>query len=220
MSHYTIYVYFPAILLCMIKAIVFDFYGVLIPDAYDSWLERHNLKREGVYSDLAYQFDQGSLSQAEFLDRMSQAIGHQVTYNDIHGQKAVIDQQLVHFIRQLKSNYKIGLLSNASTTLRSKLQTLGIANLFDEIIISSEVGHAKPSDEIFQIAVNTIRLQPSQIVFIDDRQTNVSAAIRNNLTGIRYVNINSLKDNLKQLNIDLWHQPTTDDSAVSADKNQ
>jgi len=48
---------------------------------------------------------------------------------------------------------------------------------FDRIVVSGEVGLAKPDRAIFDLAVRECGLVPAQTVFIDDVQANVDAAL-------------------------------------------
>jgi len=50
------------------------------------------------------------------------------------------------------SGYRLGIISNWDTRLRTVLEEFEVTDMFDPIIISGEVGHEKPFSEIFQIA--------------------------------------------------------------------
>jgi epoxide hydrolase-like predicted phosphatase len=55
---------------------------------------------------------------------------------------------------------------------------------FDLVILSNEVGLAKPDPEIFQLALELLTVDASQAVFIDDLAANVRAAQALGLHGI------------------------------------
>ena len=59
---------------------------------------------------------------------------------------------IIQFIKKLKSkNFEIGIITNGrSITQRNKIQALGIQNYIDILLISDEVGLAKPQLEIFE----------------------------------------------------------------------
>ncbi|MFG2002340.1 HAD family hydrolase [Spirillospora sp. NPDC048911] len=58
------------------------------------------------------------------------------------------------------------------------------ADLFDAVVISCEVGLRKPDEAIFQYAVDLLRLTPADCVFIDDIESNVTAAENLGMRGI------------------------------------
>lgn len=88
-----------------------------------------------------------------------------------------VDKELVDFIRNLRPRYKTALLSNAWDNLREVLSKhWRIDDAFDEMVISSEVGIAKPDPRIYQLMLDKLRLSPDQTVFIDDFPENIEAA--------------------------------------------
>lgn len=177
----------------MIKVILFDFYGLFLPDAYEQWLKNNGLKREGFYADIIALQNNGSISEREFLEKLSINLGRNVARSDIHSSNATLDYDLVDFVRTLKRSYKIGLLSNASRKLRPKLSALGVESLFDMIIISSEIGHAKPSKEAFDAALRILETPSSEVLFIDDNPANVESAKAVGIKSIRYTTFEETK---------------------------
>ncbi|MEI8409233.1 MULTISPECIES: HAD family hydrolase [unclassified Kribbella] len=56
--------------------------------------------------------------------------------------------------------------------------------MFDDIVISGEVGLRKPEPEIFLLAARRLDLKAEECVFIDDLELNVQAANALGMTGI------------------------------------
>jgi putative hydrolase of the HAD superfamily len=91
------------------------------------------------------------------------------------------------YIKKLHPTYKVGLLSNAWDDLRQTMHTRwDIDGLFDELIISAEVGIVKPDPRIFHLALERLSVQPAESVFIDDILTNVEAARQEGLVAIHF----------------------------------
>lgn len=100
-----------------------------------------------------------------------------------------IDTELVEYIRQKRLHYKTGLLSNAWDDLRHYLENeWQIADAFDEIIISSEVGVAKPDPRIYNITLERLGVAPQEAIFVDDFPDNVEGALRLGIHAIRFQN--------------------------------
>ncbi len=98
-----------------------------------------------------------------------------------------LDQVLVNYLRALRSNYKTALLSNAWDDLRRYLEVEAkITDAFDEIIISAEVGLAKPDAAIFQLALDRLKVSAPQAIFVDDAIENVEAARQLGLLAIHF----------------------------------
>ncbi len=63
---------------------------------------------------------------------------------------------------------KLLLLSNAQTCFIYNELPEEIQTLFDEIMISEDIGIKKPSEELFHLAFKKLRMQPEDIVFVGD----------------------------------------------------
>lgn len=95
-----------------------------------------------------------------------------------------IDQNLA-LMRALRPPYRLGVLSNADITLRSRLSGIpGVVDLFDDIVCSAEVGLAKPEPAIYALACERLGVAPAASVFVDDAESNVQAAEAAGLRGI------------------------------------
>lgn len=60
--------------------------------------------------------------------------------------------------------------------LRARLRKGGIAELFDEVVLSCEVGCAKPDPRIYQVILERLGVAPGDVLFVDDVSDNVEAA--------------------------------------------
>ena len=83
----------------------------------------------------------------------------------------------VALVRRLRPPYRLAVLSNADLTLRARLADgLGLADAFDDIVCSAEVGCAKPDPEIYRLACQRLGVPPERCVFVDDHEPNVRVA--------------------------------------------
>lgn len=119
----------------------------------------------------------------------------------------------VRLIRRLRPPYRTQVLSNADSTLPDRLRDLGIHDLFDDIVVSSHVGVAKPDRRIYTIAAERLGLPPEACVFIDDNQRNVTAAEAAGMAGIHFV---VGRDDLAQQLAAFGVQPRSEDEAAAA----
>ncbi|XP_061338812.1 uncharacterized protein LOC133285576 isoform X1 [Gastrolobium bilobum] len=65
---------------------------------------------------------------------------------------------------------KMAVVSNFDCRLRKLLKDLNVLNLFDAVIISSEVGYEKPDPRIFQAALDQVNVEASKALHIGDDQ--------------------------------------------------
>lgn len=71
---------------------------------------------------------------------------------------------------------KLGIVSNATPSFREAIDRVGLMPYFDAIIISAEVGLAKPDPAIFKLGLDRLNLKPGQAFFVDDLPGHVRAA--------------------------------------------
>lgn len=64
--------------------------------------------------------------------------------------------------------YFIGMISNFDSRLSAICKVLGIRSFFDDIRFSSREGFAKPSPEIFEIALKHAGLAPAETIHVGD----------------------------------------------------
>jgi HAD superfamily hydrolase (TIGR01509 family) len=113
-----------------------------------------------------------------------------------------VNHELVAYIRALRPQYKLGLLSNAWGDLRQAMkERFHFDGLFDDLVISAEVGLAKPDPRIFQLAVERLGVQPAEAIFIDDVLANAEAAQGVGLQAIHYQNNLDLSEALERLHV-------------------
>jgi glucose-1-phosphatase len=100
-----------------------------------------------------------------------------------------VDYRLVDYIRSLRQRHATALLSNAWGGLRERLKDeWGILDAFDQVVISAEVGLAKPDPRIFALTLERLKAAPSEVVFVDDFPENTQAAAAAGLHVVRFFN--------------------------------
>lgn len=109
----------------------------------------------------------------------------------------------IDLIRRLRPAYKTAVLSNADGTLKHALrESHGIADLFDDIVVSADVGMAKPDAQIYRLSAQRLGLAMDECVFIDDMPANVDAACAAGMHGVHFlVNEHVLESQLAELGV-------------------
>jgi putative hydrolase of the HAD superfamily len=73
------------------------------------------------------------------------------------------------FVAAQDNGVRLGLVTNgASDVQREKLRVLGIEHWFDVLVVSGEVGVAKPDASVFQIALYQLRVRPESAWHVGD----------------------------------------------------
>jgi putative hydrolase of the HAD superfamily len=75
--------------------------------------------------------------------------------------------------------FRLGLLSNWDNRLRPLLKRLALADFFEVILVSCELGCRKPDPEIFGRAAEAFELSPQQMLHVGDSQAHDVDGARN-----------------------------------------
>jgi len=184
-----------------LKAVIFDFGGVLARTRSQqlraAWEQRLGLQ-PGEASELVFGGESGRaaqhgwISDAEHWAYIQRRLGLDAATlaqfrRDFFAEDG-LDTDLLAYIDRLRSRYRVGLLSNATTDARRFFIASGIADHFDAITISGEEGVMKPDERIYHIALGGLNVKPNEAIFVDDFSENVAAARALGMTGVRFAN--------------------------------
>lgn len=91
-------------------------------------------------------------------------------YQDLYVASLHIDDRTVDVIERLRRSVRVGLVSNypCGDSLRRSLAALGIAELFDPVVISGELGVVKPHPRLFEVALQGLGVAPERVLFVGD----------------------------------------------------
>jgi epoxide hydrolase-like predicted phosphatase len=174
----------------MIKAIVFDFGGVLVrtEDAAGRrrWeaqlgLGTGELDRLVFNSDAAARATLGEAAHTAIWEHVAATLklsAEQLTACQADfwaGDK--LDQDLVALLADLRPSYQTAILSNYWSNGREWIaRTYGLEQAVDMIIISSEERLAKPDPHLFQRVAERLGVKAEEIVLVDDFLVNIEGA--------------------------------------------
>jgi epoxide hydrolase-like predicted phosphatase len=158
----------------MIKAIIFDCFGVLLGNAYKTHLlevEQEDPERAKEIRAINHASDMGILTREETAEHISALFEMEPEeFLEEQNQVEVPNAALLEYIASLKKTYKTGLLSNVSGRERLSIRfTDGqLESHFDTIVASGDEGYIKPQPEIYEIAATRLGVYPTECVFVDD----------------------------------------------------
>jgi putative hydrolase of the HAD superfamily len=190
-----------------IKAFVFDCGGVLLRNgdlsAYDTWEERLGLQKGALYqalwaSETWTLAECGKLTDAQFWTQVAAQFGiqdpHQVaTLREDLWQTWVLDEKVLALVERLRETYPVAVMSNATDALEELLgQRYHVADRFVAIVNSARVGVAKPEAGIYQELLRRLQMNAHEVVFVDDRVENITAAAALGMHVIWFVNADDL----------------------------
>lgn len=92
----------------------------------------------------------------------------------------------VPFLEALRAaGVRTAFVSNCAENTRPLLDALGLSSLVDELVLSCEVGAAKPEPAIYRAALDRLGVAADQALFIDDQQRFCDAATELGIAAVR-----------------------------------
>ena len=195
-----------------IRAVFFDLGGVILRTEYQAprqqlaerlGMEYDDLDRLVFNSDSGIQAALGAITSQQHweavLKRLKRPTDELQSIRDAFFAGDILDRQLLDFLRSLRGTHKTGLISNAWSDLRDYLVREKIDDAFEHIIISAEVGVAKPEPKIFQNALEQAGVKPKEAVFVDDFYVNIEGCEKVGMKGIHFRDTQSALAQLKLL---------------------
>lgn len=173
--------------------IIFDFGGVILdidPDLsrrrFAEMLGIENARKLEA-EQLPQLYEKGLISRAEFVSRINQIAGTQLSADEIlaawNAMLLNYKPARIEWIKRLHENYKLLMLSNTNDAhfkyFHNKLMAeYGVTfyQLFDHVYLSHEMGMLKPSHEIYETVIREQQLNLQRTLFIEDTERNAVAA--------------------------------------------
>lgn len=172
----------------MIKAILFDFDGVLTVDKTGS---RSVLNYISKTTDIPFdtlkteyykyngQLLNGRLTHKEMWGDFCKSLGHDIEYSLLVDsfRNTPLDGKMLDLVKELKADHKIGLVTdNKCDRIDEILSYYKLSDLFDTVSVSAEYRSGKESAYIFNKTAEKLAVAPNECIFIDNTAKNLIAA--------------------------------------------
>lgn len=149
------------------------------------------------------EYEIGKLSSVEFFEQLRQSFNLQMSFDDFDSAwnctfeiEPILSENL---IKSLAAKYRLLILSDTNELhFRYIKANFPILKYFDDFVLSYEVGVAKPSPEIFKIAVEKANCSPAECFFTDDREINVAGAKSVGINAVQFVSSAQFEDFLQK----------------------
>jgi putative hydrolase of the HAD superfamily len=189
-----------------IKAVIFDFGGVLTSSPFEAFarfetergLPTDIIRRTNAANHLENAWAKFERAEVDIdtFDKLfaeeSRALGAEVRGRDVLPLlQGDLRPEMVEALKRIKAKFKTGCITNnlpanaiGSTTGRS-LYVAEVMVLFDHVIESAKIGLRKPDPRIYQMMVETLKVDPKTCVYLDDLGVNLKPARELGMTTIK-----------------------------------
>ena len=119
----------------------------------------------------------------EFFENLFDVMGRPQTWREVAGARSLL-------LKLRSIRWATAIVSNFDRRLPNILQGLGLAELFDAVVLCSDVGAAKPDAAIFHRALERLEIPASRAVVVgDDEELDIQGA---RAAGLRAIDVKSL----------------------------
>jgi putative hydrolase of the HAD superfamily len=190
------------------RGLLVDYGGVLTTDVFASFSRfctREGLAGDHVTQlfrtdpaarDLLFELELGTIAEPEFEARFADLLG--VASAGLIARMmadAGADTDMINAVRAARrQGIRTGLISNSWGV--SRYDRALLADLFDGVVISGEVGVRKPATEIYQLGARVVSLDPNECVYVDDIAGNLKPA---RALGMTTVHHRSTQETIREL---------------------
>ncbi|MDP3765162.1 MAG: HAD family phosphatase [Nanoarchaeota archaeon] len=198
----------------MIKTIVFDLGDVILKvdktGQFKKFATGSNktvsyIKKYFENSSFRKAFERGELKPRQFYEKTAKELNLNMNFNDFKKTWChifTLNDDVEGLIKNLKGKFRLILLSNTDEMhfeyIKSKYR---VVNVFDEWILSYEIGYRKPNPLIFLSALRKAKTLPFNCVFIDDIPEFVYVARLMGIRAFQYKNFEKLVGDLNKVKV-------------------
>jgi putative hydrolase of the HAD superfamily len=193
------------------RGLLVDWGGVLTSDLFDSFrafCEIEGLEPDAIATafrtdpdsrELLISFETGTLPEEEFELQLAPRLGVAAPgLIDRLFAGSSPDETMIGAVRHARAGgVRTGLVSNSWGTRRYPRDLL--AELFDAVVISGEVGMRKPAPKIYALGAERIGLEPRECVFVDDLPFNLTPAADLGMATVHHVSAERTIPELERL---------------------
>jgi len=198
----------------MIKAIIFDWGGVLIDNPASGLMEycANSLSVDinilkNIFSKYESIFQKGNISENELWNKICTELKIKKPVTNSLWKDAVKHVfndkiEVYNLVKILKKQgYKIGFLSNSEIPTMNYFFEKEYNTYFDVITFSCAENTIKPEKKIYIITLNKLEVKPEESIFIDDKSDYISGAKKVGINGIIFKTPEKLVKELALYNV-------------------
>lgn len=161
----------------MIKAIIFDCFGVLYGGSLSTLASMAPTGRGKEVHDINSAKDYGYIGYQDYLQQIGEIINVAPEEVDrIMREHHAPNNELINYAKSLKQSHTTALLSNIGDQVIERLFDGNVEECFTEVFLSYKEGIAKPNPDAFRLAAERVGVRPEDCVMIDDLASNCEGA--------------------------------------------
>lgn len=196
-----------------IKCVLFDIGGVLV-DWHMSWITSEVSKRFEINEDILsdafskhlHELDSGKIQETTFWNKIADDVNSaplkentESLWNTYFRKNAKPNQDIINLAKTISENsYTMGIISNIEEITHRVVDDWNVLEPFEHKFMSYRIGFSKPDSRIYEHVIQRLPFDPPQMIFIDDKESNVEAAKRSRIKAIHFTGFPELIKSLSR----------------------
>lgn len=192
--------------------VIFDLGGVIVDFDHHTVSRRlspFSPRTEGeifqalFQSQLGRDYDLGRMSSEEFFQRAWEALELDLEFGEfqeIWSDIFSLNEEVARLLEELRGRVHLFLLSNTNALHFAHIRRhFPVLEVFEEMLLSFELGMRKPDPRIWQEALQRAGLPAERAAYVDDSLEYVAVARRLGLKGLHFQSSGNLRRELREL---------------------
>lgn len=196
----------------MIKAVVFDFGGVLSEEGFREGLKAIGRKNEldpddffKTANELIHQtgYVTGKAYESTYWKSLREKTGITGSDEELREEvmkRFIVRPAIIEHVKRLKSSgYIVAILSDQTNWLEEIDEKNPFFHHFDYVFNSFRLGKSKRDPSVFRDVCSLMGLKPCEVLFVDDNAENIKRASGEGLATIHFRDINDFENQISKL---------------------
>lgn len=193
-----------------IQAVLFDLDGVIrhFDPTHVAEVEKSHGLAPGLLLATAFAPDLGPdlvcgrITRAEWTAEIGARVQNVPAANEWLADRGTVDSNAVALVDKLRANgFTVALLTNGSDTIATELADFDLDTRFDAVFNSADIGWAKPDGKVYRYVCAQLKVEPDEIVFVDDSTINADAARTHGMHSFHFAGVPALTLEMKNLGL-------------------
>jgi HAD superfamily hydrolase (TIGR01509 family) len=196
----------------MIKAVFFDFSGVICEEGLSHGVERYEKEfniPQGKFYNVIHnghwkKFTLGQITEREYLDQCRERSKgmpfDEKRFVSIMEESAAPKRDVIKYVKELSKKYIIGIISNNPKEWFDRfLKNIGLTAEVKVLAISGYEHVRKPDKAMYEIALKKAGVNGEEVISVDDRPDKTAGAVARARKVVIFKNVDDLKNQIEIL---------------------
>jgi putative hydrolase of the HAD superfamily len=141
----------------------------------------------------------GVITRQQWCAEIGRRVASPEAADEWLAEPATVDHEMMSDVDRLRAaGYTVAILTNGTDTIADEMTSYGIADRFDAVFNSAEIGFVKPDRRVFEHVCSSLDVNPTEVFFTDDSESKLAGAIELGMTVYHFVGVETFRRHLAE----------------------